>query len=102
MTLDFGDRKLRIIQAIMDLKDDFSIRKIEKELASLDKFEVEQESNKSQEFWDLVQPVKNHITIEEMIEQQNYKPIEREAFFAKAKKIDIQEPIEDLLAMLTK
>lgn len=102
MTLDFGDRKLRIIQAIMDLKDEFSINKIEKELAYLNKIEAIKETTEEEAFWQLVQPVKDDITIEEMIEQQNYQPIQREAFFAKAKKINIEEPIEDLLAMLTK
>ena len=102
MTLNFGDRKLKIIQAIMDLKDEFSINKIEKEIAYLHKAEKVRQVNEDDSFWELVQPVKEHITIEEMIEQQHYKPIEKEAFFAKAKKIEIEEPIEELLAMLTK
>lgn len=102
MTLNFGDRKLKIIQAIMDLKDEFSINKIEKELAYLNKVEAIKETTEDEAFWQLVQPVKDDITIEEMIAEQNYKPIEKEAFFAKAKKIEIEEPIEELLAMLTK
>lgn len=102
MTLDLGNRKLRIIQSVMNLKDEFSINKIEKELAYLNKIEAIKETTEDEAFWQLVQPVKDDITIEEMIAEQNYKPIKREDFFEKAMRIDIQEPIEDLLAMLTK
>ena len=35
MTLNLGDRKLQIIQAGMNLKDEFLVNKIEKELAHL-------------------------------------------------------------------
>ncbi len=107
MILSFGERKLRIIQAIMNLEKELSIKKIEQELAHL--YEFERVNRKTDDqiqgegyLWSLVQPIKEHITLEEMIKQQNYRPIEREKFFEKASKINIQEPIEELLGMLTK
>lgn len=107
MTLSFGERKLRIIQAVMNLEKEFSIKKIEDELSTLNKLEKgnNQTDNQIQDdinFWSLVQPIKEHISIEEMIKEQNYKPINKESFFEKASKINIEEPIEDLLNMLTK
>lgn len=107
MTLNFGDRKLKIIQAIMNLEQELSIKKIEEELAHLNDFEKghNQTDNQIQNnlsFLSLVQPVKDHISIDEMIKEQDYKQINREIFFEKASKINIEEPIEDLLEMLTK
>lgn len=103
MILNIGERKLKMIQAIMNLKDEFSINKIENELADLNQTEFEHNTIEiTTDLLELTQPIKEHISLEEMIEQQQYQPIEREAFFEKAAKIDIQEPIEELLEMLTK
>lgn len=41
------------------------------------------------------------ISLEEIKRQQNYKPIDKADFEAKIKALDIKEPIEDLLGMLT-
>lgn len=103
MTLTFGDRKLKLIQAIMNLEKEFSISKIEQELVILNEFEKTNNQIQNDTFlWSLVQPIKAHISIEEMIKEQNYKPISKDKFFEKASRIKIEEPIEDLLEMLTK
>ncbi len=102
MILTFRDRKLKIIQAIMNLEKEFSINKIEQELVILNEFEKTENPVQDALLWSLVQPIKEHISIEEMIKEQNYKPISRDKFFEKASRIRIEEPIEDLLEMLTK
>ena len=35
-----------------------------------------------------------------MIIEQNYKPIEKEDFYTKVSKLEIEEPLEELLMML--
>ena len=40
------------------------------------------------------------ISIEEMIQEQNYKPITANEFFQLTDELAIEEPLEDLLAQL--
>jgi len=47
-----------------------------------------------------VRPVRPHVTLEEMKAEQDYHPINKADFFAKAKEINIEEPLEELLKML--
>ncbi|MEQ8706664.1 MAG: hypothetical protein RIC19_22215 [Phaeodactylibacter sp.] len=47
-----------------------------------------------------VKPVRKHVTLEEMKAEQDYHPIIKADFFAKAKAINIEEPLEELLGML--
>jgi len=48
----------------------------------------------------ILRPVRATISLEEMIREQNYQPIEREEFFELAAAIGIEESIEELLAQL--
>jgi len=43
-----------------------------------------------------VRPVRPHVTLEEMKAEQDYHPIIKADFFAKAKAINIEEPLEEL------
>ena len=54
------------------------------------------------DFLALVEPIKEHISIAEMIEAQNYQQTDKDSFFEEAAKIEITESIEELLEMLTK
>ncbi len=47
-----------------------------------------------------VKPVRSHVSIENMKAEQDYRPINRADFFAKAKAINIEEPLEELFEML--
>ena len=47
-----------------------------------------------------VKPVRKHVTLEEMKAEQDYHPIIKADFFSKAKAINIEEPLEELLGML--
>lgn len=59
-------------------------------------------SHKNQQFIRDIKPTRKGVTIEQLIEEQNYTPIKREEFSAKAKELNIEEPLEVLLAQLTK
>lgn len=50
----------------------------------------------------LARPIRPHFDLEEMKREQGYQPINKAEFDQLIKEPDIQEPLEDLLAMLTK
>lgn len=50
----------------------------------------------------LAKPMKKTLDVEEMIREQNWKPVDLEEWHRLVEELDIQEPIEQLLAQLTK
>lgn len=48
----------------------------------------------------LSKPAREHLDIEELIREQNIRPIEKDDFLKKIESLDIQEPLDDLLAMV--
>jgi hypothetical protein len=89
-TLD--NRKKQLIEQIEKLDNEAFIQEIEKKM-----LQFQQEP-----IWKAIKPLQKTISIEEMIAQQNYKPISKSAFFQKTAEIGIEEPLEELLAMLGK
>ena len=67
----------------------------------LEILEKENQAISFEEKLKLSKPIVQDITLEEIKRQQNYKPIDKADFEAKIKALDIKEPIEDLLGMLT-
>jgi len=54
------------------------------------------------EIWrETIKPIRDHQSIEDMIQAQNYKGFNKAAFDQSIKEMDVQEPIEDLLKCLT-
>ena len=47
----------------------------------------------------VVKPVREKITVEDLIQKQNYKGFDRAAFDKLVTELDIQDPIEELLAL---
>lgn len=50
----------------------------------------------------LAKPIRPYFNLEEMKREQGYQPINKAELEELIKELDIQEPLEDLLAMLTK
>ena len=50
-------------------------------------------------FYRVVKPVREKITVEDLIHEQNYKGFDRAAFDKLVTELDIQDPIEELLAI---
>jgi hypothetical protein len=99
MTLSFGDWKLKLIEEIMKLKKEQSLRRIEQEIKSLSAAERELEEQTGK-LKDLIKPIKKSISIDDMIKEQNYKPIKSDDFYSKVSNLNIEEPLEELLSML--
>ena len=91
MTKDLDSRKYKLIQEIMKLDSEEALSKLEEEVESIQQEEV---------FWTAIKPLRKTITLEQMIKEQNYKPIEKDEFFKMVDELDIEESIEELLSML--
>ena len=92
MTQDLGNRKYKIIEEIIKIEDESVLSALEKQL----------EANKLNTLlWNKIMiPMRKTISIEEMIQEQNYKPITANEFFQLTDELAIEEPLEDLLAQL--
>jgi len=93
MTSNIEARKFRLIELIMQLNSEQAVAKLEQEAEKI---------NKKDNFWAAIKPIKKAISIDEMIKEQNYKPIKKEDFYKKVATINIEEPLEELLGKLTK
>lgn len=48
----------------------------------------------------LEKPMRKKIDVEEIKREQNFKPIDKEAFFKKIDELNIEEPLEKLIEMI--
>jgi len=48
----------------------------------------------------LHKPMRDKLNIEQLKKEQNFKPIDKAEFFQKIDELNIEEPLEDLLAMI--
>lgn len=99
MTLGFGDWKLKLIEEIMKLKNEQSLRKIEEEIKALSAVEKETELQ-AKKLKEVIKPIRKSISIDDMIKEQGYKPIKKDTFYKKVSVLEIEEPLEELLSML--
>ena len=90
-------RKLDIIKVVMDIQNEEALSKFEGEATKL-----KNNQNGKPSIQDAIKPIRKNISLEQLKKEQNYQPISYEAFRQLADKIEIEEPIEELLAMLTK
>lgn len=88
--------KLELIDTIMALKDAQKLRKIKATIRDL----WPQEEDNDDVIKRLNKPMRKRIDIEELKEEQGYKPINKEEFFKKIDALDIEEPLEELLRMI--
>ena len=88
--LNIETRKYKIISQITNLDEAYQIQQIE-EFLKIAFSEVEQDNH------DIFKPIKINIDIELMVEEQNYKGIDREIFDELIDEIDVKEPLEYLL-----
>ena len=61
---------------------------------------VEQLSDNNYILERLAKPMRKKLSIEQLKKEQNFKPINKKAFFKKLDALEIEEPIEDLIAMI--
>ena len=91
MTQDLANRKYKLIEEITDINDEGELLELEEYLQKL---------KTKREWHDIVKPIREEISIEELKKEQGYKPISKEEFDKLVEELDIEEPIEELLSML--
>jgi len=72
MTRPLDSRKYRLIQAIMDTEDETMLAKFEGLIAADTNVELLEK---------MMQPTRPHVTVAELVKEQNYQPIPREEFY---------------------
>lgn len=92
MTENLDHRKYKLIKEIMSIEDEAQLSKLEDQIDEI--------HGKTSLWQKVIAPIRDHISIDEMIEEQNYMPVSKEEFFKMAQKIEIEESLEDLLAQL--
>lgn len=86
---EIRQRKNRIKLKIEQVEDDLSLQQIEVLLKSIfEDLEFQREA---------IKPTRAQISVEEMIKEQNYAGINRREFDKLLSRIDIEEPLIDLL-----
>ena len=92
MTLNLDSRKQQLIQRIAQIKEEKHFLMLERYMTDIEQENTDLEA--------IFKPVKKTITVEELIEEQNYTGIDKAKMDRLIEEMDIQEPLEDLLEML--
>lgn len=92
MTKNLDYRKRRLIDQIKQLNDLNTIEKLEQNL--------EESVEIATELSYATRPMVEHITLEEIKAEQGEKVFDKDIFFRKAKAVEVEESIEELLALL--
>jgi hypothetical protein len=93
MTKNFENRKYRLIREILKINREEDLNKLENQVESF-------RSKDNSDFLEAVKPIRKTVTLEELIAEQNYRPIKKDEFFRKAGELKFEESLEELLAML--
>ena len=87
--------KQNLIVRISKLDKEESVREIEKVVDLVEHLPSKKQSEMLKK---LATPMRKKLILEELKREQNWKPINRAEFDRLVKEIDIQEPLEQLLA----
>jgi flagellar biosynthesis/type III secretory pathway protein FliH len=85
--------KKEILAQIVQIQNEAVLQKVRAMLESV--------SKENDLFYRVVKPVRSKITVEMLIKEQNYKGFDRKGFDHLVQKLDIQDPIEELLTLNT-
>lgn len=93
MTKNLDDRKYKLIQKIIKLKSEDDLTKLERQFETL-------QGGEEVRFLEAIKPIRKSVTLEELITEQGYQPITKEAFFKKTSELEFDESLEELLSMV--
>lgn len=88
-------KKMSIIELILQISDDKHLDVIEQQAKSL-----VQKASKQPNPFEAVKPVRKNVSLEQIMAEQAYQPINYASFKSLAKAIALEDPIEELLADL--
>ncbi len=90
MTLEA--RKYQLISQITRLKDEEEIARLEVVFKNL--------SAGDEVLQSLAKPMRKHLKVEDLVKEQGFNGVDRKKFDALVAALDVQEPIEELLASI--
>lgn len=93
MTGNLDWRKYRLIQEIIKLDSEHELTRLEDQIDSFHKTD-------DAGLWEAIRPIRKSVTLEELIEEQGYRPITKDEFFSKTSELEFEESLEELLSML--
>jgi len=98
MEVTLESTKLRLIQLIISINDAIALAELERKA-----FEITEKPVKNKPAINLaIKPILSNISLEEIDKKQNYQPVSYAKFRRDADKLNLKEPIEELLTLLTK
>ncbi len=83
--------KYEILAKIVSIQNEAVLQQVKELLESV--------SKENALFYRVVKPIKEKITVEDLIREQNYKGFDRLAFDKLVIELDVQDPIEELLSL---
>lgn len=92
MTMETDTKKLRLIKQITEIEDQALVDRLE--------HMVNATSHTLTVLNELDKPIEKKFDLEKIKKEQNFQPINKEDLNKLIQEADIQEPIEELLAML--
>ena len=102
-TTNIESRKMELISFIITLQKEDAVAAFERMVKRVKKVEPSTEisQNNGIDLAHFARPIRQNITIEELMAEQHFTVFDRAGFDQIVKNMDIQEPIEELLAQLT-
>lgn len=88
-------KRMSIIELVMEVSDEELLDAIRKGAVDV----IEQSESKPNPF-DAVKPMRENVSLEDLMAEQNYRPIDFRSFRALAEEVELDEPIDELLADL--
>lgn len=85
--------KYEIFAKIVGIQNEAALQRVKEMLESI--------SKENDLLYRVVKPIREKITVEDLIREQNYKGFDRTAFDKLVVELDLQDPIEELLALST-
>lgn len=83
--------KYEIMAKIVNIQNEAVLQQVRKILEGV--------SKENDLLYRAVKPIREGITVEDLIREQNYKGFDRSAFDKLVEEIDVQDPIEELLTL---
>jgi len=97
MTIDIRNKKFDLIEFIKNIEDSSLLDKIERTIIKLN-----EDAQPLTDIEKAVKPIRTNVTLDQIDQEQSYTPFNYKEFRALADALELEEPIEDLLEMLTK
>lgn len=94
-TQTLSDQKIELIIEISKLRKEESLQQVKHLVEYLEKRPSKKQSEMLKK---LAKPMRKKLDLEELKREKNWKPIDRKEFDRLVKELDIQEPLEQLLA----